>query len=135
MALDVAAVRKGIERTLQDPLGSYVQIATAPDQITPPCLYIGMPTVLFNQSFAKGLDVMNIPIMLLLPRTHDQAAVDQADALISGDGPSSLRHLLQEDQSLRGSCQTCVLNSATPDFYQGATGELPSYSIDLEVYG
>lgn len=135
MALDVPVVRQGIKQLLTIALGTEVQIATAPDQLTPPCLFIGMPAMEYHKAFQRGLDVMNIPIHAILPRTADQGAVDKADEWISGDGPTAVVNIVNGDKTLSGACQSSVVKTAIPEVWPGSTGELPSYVFDLEVYG
>lgn len=135
MALNVTAVRAAMAHQLDAALGTEVQIATAPDQLTPPCLLIGMPTVRYHQSMARGLDSMELPLFAVLPRVHDQAAVDLADAWISGAGPTSLLTILHADPTLDGACQTLVVREAVAELWDGPTGQLPAYHWTVEVYG
>jgi len=135
MALDVGAVRAGIRSRLEAGLGGEVQVITSPDQLTPPCLLIGMPEMEYDKTFGRGVDVMRIPIHAILPRTHDQAAVDLSDAWISGAGHSSLITILYQDRTYGGSCSTSRLIDALPEFWPGGSGELPSYQWTLEVHG
>lgn len=135
MALNVTAVRAAMAHTLDVALGTEVQVATAPDQLTPPCLLIGLPSVRYHQSFARGLDVMELPIFAVLPRTHDQAAVDLADAWISGTGATSILTLLEADQTLGGACQTLKVAEAVTELWDGPVGQLPAIHWTVEVYG
>lgn len=135
MALDVGAVRAAMKTTLDTALGTDTQIATAPDQVTPPSLLIGMPAVEYDKQFGRGSDVMRIPIHVILPRMHDQAAVDKADELISGTGGNSIITILYADRTLGGACSTLRVEDALPEFWPGAGGELPSYQLTVEVHG
>jgi hypothetical protein len=135
MAVNVAAVRAGMQHQLSAALGLEVQVATAPDQLTPPCLLIGMPSIDYHASFARGLDVMMMPIYGVLPRIHDQAAVDQADAWIAGVGPQSVRVILEDDPTLDGACQTLGVGEATAELWDGPVDQLPAYHWAVEVWG
>lgn len=145
MALGVGRVRAAMGEKLDTYLGADVQVATAPDQVTPPCLLIGMPDITYNASFnartgalvsRQGIDSMRMPIYGILPGVHDQAAVDAADEWISGTGPRSVIEILQGDQTLGGACASLVVTSAEPDRWQESdTGSLPAYRWTVEVYG
>jgi hypothetical protein len=135
MALNVTAVRAAMAQRLEVALGAEVQIATAPDQITPPCLYLGMPSMEYHQSFARGVDSMRFPIYGMMPRTHDQAAVDLSDRWMSGSGPESLLTILETDQTLGGACQTLVVRDATAEIWLTGGVDLPAYHWTVEVYG
>lgn len=145
MALKVGQVRAAMASALDEVLGADVQVATAPDQVTPPCLLIGMPAVAYNASFnartgslvaRQGIDSMRMPVYGILPGVHDQAAVDAADEWISGTGPRSVIEILQADQTLGGACAALVVPDAEPDRWQESdTGSLPAYRWTVEVYG
>lgn len=137
MAIKMSEIREGIAAALSDVMVADVQIATAPDQLTPPCLFIGMPSIRYHQAMARGLDSMEIPIIGILPRVHDQAAVDQADEWISGTGPRSLLTILHTDPSLGGACQTLVVREAVAELWDLPAGsaQLPAYRWTVEVYG
>lgn len=134
MALNVSAVRAAMAHQLEVAFGTEVQIATAPDQLTPPCLLIGMPSMRYHQALARGLDSMELPVYGILPRTHDQAAVDLADAWVSGSGPQSILTILEADQTLGGACSTLVTRDALAETWNG-TPEFPSIHWTIEVYG
>ncbi len=145
MAIKVGQVRAAMADKLGEVLGADVQVATAPDQVTPPCLLIGMPDVTYNASFnartgalvaRQGIDSMSMPIYGILPGVHDQAAVDAADEWISGTGPRSVVEILQADPTLGGACASLVVRSTDPDRWQESdTGSLPAYRWTVEVYG
>lgn len=137
MAIRMADVRAAIADALRAVLLAETQIATAPDQLNPPCLLIGMPTVRYHQAMARGLDAMEIPIFGILPRIHDQAAVDQADEWISGTGSRSVLTILEADPTLGGACQTLVVREAVAELWEYPSGgaQLPSYHWLVEVYG
>lgn len=135
MALDVSAVRAGLRTLLENRLGGEVQVATAPDQITPPCLLIGMPELEYHKAFKRGLDRMELPVFAIFPRAHDQAATDRSDAWISGEGSESFVTIVGSDKTLGGTCQASQVTGVTSDFSPAAVGELPTYEFNIEVYG
>lgn len=135
MALRVSDVRAAMAQVLEVAFGAEVQIATAPDQLTPPCLLIGMPSMSYHGAMARGVDSMELPVYGIMPRVHDQAAVDLADAWISGTGPQSVLTLVEADRSLGGACQTLVVRDALAEIWPSATGDLPAYHWTVEVYG
>lgn len=127
-----ALVRAGLAATLA-PLG--VPIALAPDQMTPPCVMIGMPSIQYNMAFAQGLDVAEWPVYVVAPRIHDQAAVDQLDAWVASTGAASVRALIQASQTLGGSAQANVVHEAKAQTMSTPGGELPCYLFRVEVWG
>jgi hypothetical protein len=135
MALNITNVRAAMAAQFDVAYGAELQIATAPDNLTPPCLLLGMPDVDYHHAFASGLDMMSFPVYVIHPRTHDQAAVDLLDRMVSGVGPESLIGILEADQRLGGACQTLVAQSAAHEIYPAATGDLPCYHFTIEVYG
>ena len=143
MAAKVAGIRAGMAHALENALGTEVQVATAPDQLTPPCLMIGMPALEYNASFngrptvasaRRGLDTLELPVWLVLPRVHDQAAVDTADELISGTGARSIVEILQGDTTLGGACQALTVPRADSEIYPAPQGDLPAYRWTVEIW-
>jgi hypothetical protein len=135
MAIRVAGIRQAASIVLQNAYPD-VQIATAPDQINPPSLYIGMPSVQYNVASQGGLDVASWPIVLVLLRTPDQGTMDFYDELAAGTGDRSLRSVLQEDQTLGGACQTLAVRAVqATEWNTGTGGQLPSATWEVEVYG
>jgi hypothetical protein len=136
MPLQVSAVRQAMARILEAAFGAEVQVATAPDQITPPALFLGMPTITYHGSSSRaGIDFMEFPIWGIFPRTHDQTAVDLADEWASGIGDRSLLVLLEEDQTLGGACQTLVVRRTNAEVWNGSQGDLPAFHWTVEVWG
>ncbi len=143
MAIKAAAVRASMAHALEKALGTEVQVATAPDQLTPPCLLLGMPALEYNATFngrpttsssRRGLDAAELPVWLILPRVHDQAAVDTADELISGTGARSIVEILQADPTLGGACQALAVPRADPEVYPAPQGDLPAYRWTVEIW-
>jgi hypothetical protein len=133
--LKASKVRAALAQKLEVALGAEVQVATAPDQVSPPCLLIGLLTIEYHAAYARGLDAAELPITLILPRVHDQQAVDTADELISGSGARSVLQILQSDQTLGGACQALVVKRADPESFLSGTTDLPAYRWTVEVYG
>ena len=135
MALAVSAIRQALAQTLETAYGSEVQIATAPDQITPPCIYIGMPSITYHTSSTRaGIDEMELSVWGIMPRISDQAAVDLFDELMSGAGDRSLLTIVEEDQTLGGACQTLLVRSALAELWPGTTA-LPAARWTIGVWG
>ncbi len=133
--LKASKVRAAVAHQLEVALGTEVQVATAPDQISPPCLLVGLLAIEYHVSYARGLDVAELPITLILPRVHDQQAVDTADELISGSGPRSVLEILQADQTLGGASQALVVRRADPESYLSGAADLPAYRWTVEIWG
>lgn len=137
--LNVGKVRAAVAHELEVALGTEMQVATAPDQLTPPCLLIGMPDVDYNAAFARGLDSAELSIYLILPRTHDQGTVDLADEIISGSGARSVVQILQSTVTtvgaLGGACQTLKVTRSEATSYLHSAGDFPAYRFTVEVYG
>lgn len=130
--LDVTAARAAVRQLLTVKLGNEVQVVVGADQLTPPCLLIGMPTITY-QGGAQGFDQAEWPLFAILPRTHDEAAVERADRWIAREGPESVRAILMEDQTWGGTIAGLFVRTAVAEIYEGPTGQLPDYRWDLEV--
>ena len=104
MAIDCAAVRLGLANVLST-LG--VQVATSPDQITPPCILIGMPALEYHESNSNAVDVAYWPVWHIVPRAHDRAAVDEIDRRTSNTAAGfSVIRAIEADRTLGGLCKT-----------------------------
>lgn len=135
MALRISAVRAAMAHVLDVAMGTEIQIATSPDQINPPCLYIGMPDVEYHQAHRRGLDSMELPIFGVLPRINDVGAVELADGWMSGTGPQSVLTILEADPTLGGACQALVTRRAVAEMFPTGGSEMPAIHWTIEVYG
>lgn len=125
----IASARAALVRILEAELGTNTQVVVAPDQVTPPCLLIGMPTIDYGTT-GGGLMELVWPLFAILPRAHDVAAVAQADAWVAPDG---VRRIVMADQSWAGTISAVFIRSAVAELYDGPTGQLPQYRWDMEV--
>ena len=133
MAINCTAVRAGLKAALN---GLGMQVATAPDQITPPCLLLGMPSLDYHESNSNAVDTADWPVWHILPRASDQAAVDGIDARTSNiAGGSSVIRAIEADRTLAGACATLVVHTATPELYPGTTGDLPATRYEIKIWG
>jgi hypothetical protein len=132
MTLAMSAVRAGLAAALK-PLG---RVHTSPDQLSPPCFLVGMPEVVFDQTFARGLDMLRVPVFAVTQREPDRAAIAQLDVWLSGDA-DGVHRALRSDPTLDGACQTLRVVDARPQpIPRGdGQGDWPAYSFQVEVYG
>lgn len=73
-------------------------------QINVPCAVIepGSPPIVYNETMARGVDTINLEIILLVSRSIDELAHRQLDAYLAGSGASSLIAAVAGDQTLGG---------------------------------
>ena len=130
---DIAAIRAGIKTRLATS-STFIQIAaTMPDTVSPPCAVIDLQSVIFDQAFGNGLELLTFTITVIAQRFDPAANQALLDGLVSGSG--AVRALIAGDLTLDGSCSTCQLTqmseygliSANETDYMGA-------NFTLEVY-
>jgi len=130
---DIAAIRAGIKTRLATS-STFIQIAaTMPDTVSPPCAVIDLQSVIFDQAFGNGLELLTFTITVIAQRFDPAANQALLDGLVSGSG--AVRALIAGDLTLDGSCSTCQVTqmgeygliSANETDYMGA-------NFTLEVY-
>lgn len=132
MAINVTAVRNGLKNALA-PLAQ--NIYTTPDQITPPCFVIGMPDIDYHTAMARGADASVWPVHAVMPRVSDVAAVAQLDAWLAGIGATSVLGAIEVDKTLGGACSATITDTAVPEAWPSAQGDLPSYRFTIQIWG
>jgi hypothetical protein len=77
-----------------------------PDTISPPIAIVNVTNVMFDKSFARGLDEYNFLITLVVGRVGERSAQRLLDSYVSSTGASSVKLAVELDKTLGGNCDT-----------------------------
>lgn len=112
---DFTAVRNGLKTRLATIASLKGAYAIPPGTINVPCVVIeaGSPPIVYSETFARGVDTINLEIILLVSRSLDELAHTQLDAYLAGSGASSLIATIEAEQTLGGLASWTNLSQCT----------------------
>ena len=85
-------VRDGLKTRLQTISGlrCYDLI---PDQVNPPTAIVGQLDFTFDIDNARGLDLANVDVIVIVQRFSERAGQNRLDSYLSGSGSTSIKRL------------------------------------------
>ena len=107
------------------------------DQVNPPVALIATETVIYHGAFSQygGLADHMFTLFLILARTDDRSTFKALDGYMSNTGPTSLRAILETDQSLGGIAAGVIVMRAGPPVSLSVQGvEYVSCPFELHVH-
>jgi len=67
-----------------------------PDDAKPPFAVVDFPDeYVYDETYARGLDRMTLPVNVYVPRVVDRTLPDQMSTYASGHGPSAIKAVLE----------------------------------------
>ena len=127
-------VRDGLKTRLQTISGlrCYDLI---PDQINPPTAIVGQLDFTFDIDNARGLDLANVDVIVIVQRFSERAGQNRLDAYLAGSGAGSIKAAIEGDKTLNGACQTLRVTSAESGSYESNGQIFLSYRYRITIYG
>lgn len=97
------AVRAGLAARLAT-ISGLNPYAVAKGQINEPAAVVepGSPPIVYNETASRGVDTINLVIVLLVSRNIDELAQAKLDAYLAGSGASSIIAAVDGDPTLGG---------------------------------
>jgi hypothetical protein len=127
-------VRDGLKTRLQTISGlrCYDLI---PDQVNPPTAIVGQLDFTFDIDNARGLDLANVDVIVIVQRFSERAGQNRLDSYLSGSGSTSIKAAIEGDRTLGGACQTLRVTSAESGSYESNNQIFLSYRYRITIYG
>lgn len=70
--------------------------AYPPPTISPPAAIVSYPdTYTFDETYGRGMDRVNLPVVLVVGKVSDRATRDALGAYCNGTGPKSVKQVLE----------------------------------------
>jgi hypothetical protein len=131
--MNVSSVRDGLKTRLQTISGLRVW-DVIPDQVTPPGAVVGQLDFTFDIDNARGLDLANVDIYVIVQRFDARSGQNKLDEYL-GSGAKSIKTAIEGDKTLGGVVNTLRVTRAEAGTYvQGDTTFL-SYRYSLTIWG
>lgn len=97
--MDLAAVMDEIGDRLDTITGLRVY-RYPPDNVHPPAAVVSYPeTYEFDGAMARGMDRIDLPVIVLVGRVSDRASRDRIAAYVAGSGPRSVKAVVEGAES------------------------------------
>lgn len=129
----VGQVRRELARALEriDGLRAFRH---PPMRITPPTAVVGWPDpVSFDETFARGLDALVFPVLVVVGNLDAESSGDAVDAYLDGAGASSVKAAI--DGGTYAACDSARVTEARVDPVTVAGIPYLAAVFDVAVYG
>lgn len=127
----ISDIRTGLATALGTISGLRTTTET-PDTITPPVAIINVSNVIFDTTFARGLDEYNFVVTLIVGRVGERSAQRLLDSYVSSTGSSSVKLAVELDRTLGGKCDTLRV-SEMRNYGQTVIGEITYLAAEFNV--
>lgn len=105
------------------------------DSYNPPCAVIEPNRVDYHGAFSTGLVTYTFTVTVLVARTVDRLVLDRIDPYIAPTGASSVKAVVESDQTLGGVVQAVKVGSAAQIVtYQTADASYFGGQIEVTIY-
>ena len=129
----VGNVRAGLKTRLATITGLRVW-DVIPDQVTPPGAVVGQLDFTFDIDNARGLDIANCDIYVIVQRFDARSSQNQLDDYL-GSGAKSIKTAIEADRTLGGAVNTLRVTRAEAGTYLQGDVTFLSYRFSLTIWG
>lgn len=106
------------------------------DSFNPPVVIIEPDRIEYHGAFANGLVTYTFTVTLLVSRVVDRLVLDRIDPYVATDGASSIRQVVEANQTLGGVVQAVKVGATTNiSTYQQADASYFGAQMEVTVYG
>jgi len=131
--MNVTNVRAGLKTRLATISGLRVW-DSIPDQVTPPGAVVGQLDFTFDIDNARGLDIANCDIYVIVQRFDARSSQNQLDDYL-GSGAKSIKAAIEADRTLGGAVNTLRVTRAEAGTYLQGDVTFLSYRFSLTIWG
>lgn len=132
--MDITAVREGVGTALATIVGLRVADHVA-GQVNPPQALVGLPRVEFDNTAARGSDVVYLDVRVFVAGSYNRTASDALSGFLAGSGAQSIKAAVEADPTLSGSCDTVRVLSAEAGWADHGNAAYLIADFELEVVG
>jgi hypothetical protein len=131
--MNVTNVRAGLKTRLATITGLRVW-DSIPDQVTPPGAVVGQLDFTFDIDNARGLDIANVDVYVIVQRFDARSSQNQLDDYL-GSGSKSIKTAIEADRTLGGAVNTLRVTRAEAGTYLQGDVTFLSYRFSLTIWG
>jgi hypothetical protein len=131
--MNVSNVRAGLKTRLATITGLRV-FDSIPDQVTPPAAVVGQLDFTFDIDNARGLDIANVDVYVIVQRFDARSGQNQLDNYL-GSGNKSIKTAIEADRTLGGTVDTLRVTRAEAGTYLQGDVTFLSYRFSLTIWG
>jgi len=131
--MNVSNVRDGLKTRLATITGLRVW-DVIPDQVTPPGAVVGQLDFTFDIDNARGLDIANVDVYVIVQRFDARSSQNQLDDYL-GSGAKSIKTAIEADRTLGGAVNTLRVTRAEAGTYLQGDVTFLSYRFSLTIWG
>lgn len=102
-------------------------------QVNPPAAAVGLPSVSFDSTMARGSDQYTFQIRVFVASAYNKTATLNLSKFMSGTGTSSIKAKLEADPTLGGVCDTLRVTNAESGWVEHAGSSYLVADFDVDV--
>lgn len=127
----VSAIRAGIAANLAEIPGLRTA-ATVPDSPNPPIAMVFPDGIVFDTTFARGMDEYRYTVLVLVGRADERSAQNRLDSFCNPSGEYSVKQALEADKTLGGAAFDLRVQEMR-NYGQTPVGEVTYLSAEWSV--
>lgn len=136
MPAAIADLRTGLSDALSTINGLRVY-EVLPDNPNPPAATISLGRVAYDSTLARGCDMFEFTITVIVGRADDRTAQTRLEAYIAGSGSASVKTAVEDDPTLGGHAQVVRVseagNIATLDRADGTSFMIVDFAVTIHA--
>jgi len=102
--------------------------------VEPPAAVLSLPETPYDVTLGGRADEWTFPLWLLVSKADDKAAYKEMVPYLEAEGERSIRAAIEADRTLGGSCDTCAVVNARPQFASVGGVEFLAVEFTVEVF-
>lgn len=108
--------------------------AFPPDVVHPPAAVVTYPdTYTYDETYGRGMDRLEIPIVVLVGKVSDRKSRDELGAYVDGSGPRSIKQALESGPHV--AMDTVRVMTAEFDIISMAGVEYAAATLNADITG
>jgi len=107
--------------------------AYPPDVIHPPAAVVGYPEIVYDSTYGRGMDRLEVPVVVMVGKVSDRASRDALEGYLAGAGPTSIKAAVETGPHT--AFDTVRVVGGEPDTITVAGVEHAAYTLTLDVAG
>jgi len=104
-----------------------------PGTVTPPAAVLSYADVTFDNTYGRGMDMLELPVVLVVAKVSERTARKKIDAYVSGSGATSIKAVIEAGTYT--AFDSVRVASATADVITIGGVDYLSYAFTLEIAG
>lgn len=105
------------------------------DKVEPPTAIVSLPQIAFDQTYGRGSDRYELPVILAIGKVVDRAARNNIAPYVAGSGAKSFKAVLEDKSTPYASFDTVRVQGVDFDVFTWNSIEYLTATFTLDILG